>query len=144
TEPVLFIARFLRAFDTASATTDFVLSDSYLPSQLVMGQDLFRPASVFNYYPRHFNIPNVGLNGPEFATLSTATSLARINFVAETTYKTMPVSNPNRPMGTWLDLSSITPLADSPDQLADALNTLMLHGHISDGLRATVTGALAN
>jgi hypothetical protein len=142
-EPILFKARFLRVFDTTSATTDFVLSDSYLPPELNMGQDLFLPPSVFNYYPAHFNIPGVGINGPEFAIQSTTTSLARVNFVAETTYKMMPVSHPNRPTGTWLDLSAISSFADSPGRLVSALNTLMLHGQMSDGLRATVTSALA-
>ncbi len=142
-EPILFKARFLRAFNTTGATTDFVLSDSYLPTELLMGQDLFRSPSVFNYYPPLFNVPAAAVNGPEFAIQSTSTALARVNFVAETTYKTMSISNPNRPMGTWLDLSSITPLAGSPSQLADALNTLLLGGQMSAGLRAIVINALS-
>jgi len=143
-EPVLFICRFLRAFNTSSATTDFVLSDTYLPGGLQMGQDLFRPPSVFNYYPPIFNIPEANVNGPEFAIQSTSTALARINFVAETTYHTMPVSNPNRPMGTWLDLSSITPLASSPYQLTGALNSLLMHGTMSPALLGNVNVALAS
>jgi hypothetical protein len=148
-EPVLFIAKFLRAFNTTSATTDFVLSDSYLPSGLQMGQDLFRSPSVFNYYPPTYPIPGVGVsgaavNGPEFALMSTSTSLARINFVDQVTYHTMPVSSPNRPKGTWLDLSAITPLAGSPGQLVDTLNTLMLHGQGSWGLLAYVGNAVAS
>jgi hypothetical protein len=35
-EPILFKARFLRAFNTTGATTDFVLSDSYLPTELLL------------------------------------------------------------------------------------------------------------
>jgi uncharacterized protein (DUF1800 family) len=146
-EPVLFIARFLRAFNTTSATTDFVLSDSYLPGGLQMGEDLFRSPSVFNYYPPVYTIaqfPGIALNGPEFSIQSTSTALARINFVAEATYHTMPVSNPNRPTGTWLDLSAFTPLAANPSQLIDALNTLLLHGQASSGLLSTVSNALAS
>jgi uncharacterized protein (DUF1800 family) len=142
-EPILFKARLLRAFNTTSSTTDFVLSDSYLPSELIMSQDLFRSGSVFNYYPPMFNIPGVGANGPEFAIQSTSTSLARVNFVAETTYKTMSVSNPNRPKGTWLDLSSVTPFAGSPSQLTGYLNTLMRHGQMSPDLLTTVNNVLA-
>src|SRR5436190_23077287 len=103
-----------------------------------MSQDLFRPPSVFNCYPPTFDVPGEGVNGPEFAIQSTSTTLARINFVAETTYKTMSVSNPNRPTGTWLDLSSITPMAGVPYQLVNSLNTLMLHGSMSPDLRAIV------
>jgi uncharacterized protein (DUF1800 family) len=142
-EPIVFKARLLRAFNTTGATTDFVLTDTYLPTELGMSQDLFRSPSVFNYYPPLFNIPGVGMNGPEFAVQSTSTALARVNFVAETTYKTMSVSNPNRPTGTWLELSSITPLTNSPNGLVNALDTLMLHGAMSKELRATVNNALA-
>jgi uncharacterized protein (DUF1800 family) len=142
-EPILFKVRFLRAFNTTSATTDFVLTDSYLPSELAMAQDLFRSPSVFNYYPPSFSIPGVGVNGPEFAIQSTSTALARVNFVAETTYKTMSTSSPNRPTGTWLDLSSVTPLTGSPYRLTNMLNTLMLHGTMSPDLHATVNNAIA-
>jgi hypothetical protein len=143
-EPILFKARLLRAFNTTAATTDFVLSDSYLPSELVMGQDLFRSPSVFNYYPPLFEIPGApGVNGPEFALQSTSTALARVNFVGETTYKTMSVSPPNRPTGTWLDLSSVAPLAASTFKLVNMLNTLMLNGNMSPDLQATVNVALS-
>ena len=146
-EPVLFIARFLRAFNTTSATTDFVLSDSYLPANLTMSQDLFRSPSVFNYYPPTYPIsPSSGvtINGPEFSIQSTATALARINLVAQVTYHTMPVSNPNRPTGTWLDLSEFTPMASNPAQLIAALNNLLLHGAASQSLLSTVSAALAS
>jgi hypothetical protein len=142
-EPILFKARFLRAFNTTSATTDFVLSDSVLPTELSMGQELFRSPSVFNYYPPTFNVSGAGVNGPEFGIQSTSTTLARVNFVGETTYKTMSVSPPNRPTGTWLDLSSILSVASSTFKLVDTLNSLMLNGSMSPDLRATINVTLA-
>jgi uncharacterized protein (DUF1800 family) len=143
-EPILFKLRLLRAFNTTAATTDFVLTDTYLPSELAMAQDLFRPPSVFNYYPPVFNLAGSGFNGPEFAIQSTSTALARVNFVAEVTYKTMSTSMPNRPTGTWLDLSSITPLAASPYALTNTLNALLLYGGMSRDLLATVNNALGS
>jgi uncharacterized protein (DUF1800 family) len=143
-EPILFKARLLRAFNTTAATTDFVLTDTYLPSELGMAQDLFRSPSVFNYYPPLFNLADSGVNGPEFAIQSTSTALARVNFVAEVTYKTMSTSIPNRPLGTWLDLSSITPSAGSPYALTSTLNTLLLYGRMSRDLVATVYNAIAS
>ena len=143
TEPVLFITKLLRLFNTTSATTDFVLSDAYLPSELVMGQNLFSSPSVFNYYPPAYTVPNTTVNGPEFDLQSTTTAYARVNFVAETTYKTMS-TNTNRPKGTWLDLTSILPDATSPFKLTNALNTLMLHGTMSANLHATVNNALSS
>ncbi len=142
TEPVLFISRLLRAFNTTSATTDFVLSDSYLPSGLQMGQDLFRAGSVFNYYPPAYTIPVVGTNGPEFALQSTSTAFARINFVGEVVYKTMPTSA-NSPTGTWLDFSSFTSGAGLANPIAAELNALMLHGQMSQTLLNTINTQLA-
>ena len=141
-EPPVFIARFLRAFNTTAATTDFVLSDSYLPSGLQMGEDLFRSPSVFNYYPPAYNVPVVNINGPEFAIQSNSSAFARVNFVAETTYKTMPTSG-DRPTGSWIDVSSFLPYASSPFQLTGALNNLLLHGAMSPNLHAAVNNALA-
>ncbi len=141
-EPPVFIARFLRAFNTTSATTDFVLSDSYLPSGLQMGEDLFRSPSVFNFYPPAYNVPIVNINGPEFAIQSTSAAYARVNFIAEATYKTMPPSG-DRPTGTWIDVSSFLPYAGSPFQLTSALNSLLLHGTMSPNLHAAVNNALA-
>jgi uncharacterized protein (DUF1800 family) len=143
-EPILFKARFLRAFNTGGATTDFVLTDTYLPTELSMSQDLFRSPSVFNYYPPVFNVPETGVNGPEFAIQSTSTTLARVNFVAETTYKTMSTSNPNRPTGTWLDLSQIIPVANHPYELVTLLNSLLLHNQMSPDLRAAVNNAIGS
>jgi uncharacterized protein (DUF1800 family) len=145
-EPVLFICRLLRAFNTSSAFSDFVLSDSFLPPGLQMSEDLFRSPSVFNFYPPANSIvagPGIVINGPEYSIQSTSTALARINFVAEVTYHSMPISSPNRPSGTWLDLSAFTPLASNPSQLIAALNSLLMHGQASPGLLSTITNALA-
>jgi hypothetical protein len=55
----------------------------------------------------------------------------------------MSVSPPNRPIGTWLDLSSVAPLATSTFKLVNMLNTLMLNGNMSPDLQATVNVALS-
>jgi uncharacterized protein (DUF1800 family) len=142
TEPVLFIARLLRAFNTTSATTDFVLSDSYLPSGLQMGQDLFRSGSVFNYYPPTFVVPVVAVNGPEFALQSTSTAYSRINLAGEMVYKTMPTGT-DRPMGTWIDFTSVVPHAATTYALTDYLNNLLMNGQMSPTLVGNINVQLA-
>ena len=50
----------------------------------------------------------------------------------------------NRPSGTWLDLSFLEPLAaGNALTLVSELNLRLLHGAMSDSLKATVMGALA-
>ena len=144
TEPVLFITKLLRMFSTTAATTDFILSDSYLPSELIMGQNLFLSPSVFNYYPPSYTVPNTTENGPEFDLLSSSSTYARVNFVAETVFKTMSTNGTTRPTGTWIDFTSFLPYAGSPFLLTNNLNTYMLHGAMSPSLRGVVNNALSS
>jgi uncharacterized protein (DUF1800 family) len=135
-EPVLWITNLLRAFQTGvsdNSTTDFVLGESYIPSDIRMDQDLFRSPTVFNFYPPDYQIPGDANNliGPEFAILSTATSLARDNFAYEVVFKQMPTSQPDRPTGTWLDPAVLAALPSDPNNpsvLVNYLNSLMLAG----------------
>ncbi len=146
TEPVLFITKLLRLFNTSSTTSDFVLGDGYMPSELVMGQNLFLSPSVFNYYPPDYTVPATTINGPEFNLQSTSTSFARVNFVAETVYKTMSANSVYRPTGTWINfapfLSTLPTSTPSPLLLTSTLNTLMLHGSMSANLHSIVNLAL--
>jgi len=140
-EPVLWITAFLRPFG-ARMITDFVLSDSFLPSGLQMGQDLFRSASVFNFYPPDHVVAGAATLGPEFAIYSTTTALARTNFAYQVIYKTMP-TNANRPTGTWLDLSGLESAAGDPAALVDVLNAFFLHGTMSPQMRDALMAAVS-
>ncbi len=142
-EPVLYITKLLRAFNTTSATTDFVLGDSYLAAEVRMGQDLYRPPSVFSYFSPEFQLPGNNIAAPEFALYSTTTAINRMNFAAQVTYKRMSTSS-DRPRGTWLNLSAIAPLASSPFQLTGTLDTLMTNGKMSTQLRALLNNTLAS
>ena len=155
TEPSLFVSKFLRLFNTTSATTDFVLTDAYLSSELIMGESLFLSPSVFNYYPPSYTIPNTTINGPEFDLQSTSSAYARVNFVAETVYKTMSTTassttNDYRPTGTWIDFTSPTSFyvtmgsPSTPFAITGLLNTYILHGAMSPSLRAIVNNALSS
>jgi hypothetical protein len=62
-EPILWITSWLRPFG-ARVVTDFVLSDSSLPSGLPMGQDLFRAPSVFSFYPPGYVVAGDSIPGP--------------------------------------------------------------------------------
>jgi len=142
-EPVLWITNLLRAFGTTAATTDFVLGDSFLPSDVRMNEDLFRAPSVFNFFPPGYVIADEGIRGPEFAIHSTTTAIARTNFAYEVIYKRMPTSA-DRPLGTWLDLSSLLPLAAEPAQLIEALNQLLLHGTMTNETRQLIQASVSS
>lgn len=135
-EPILWITSWLRPFGSR-IVTDFVLSDSSLPSGLAMGQDLFRAPSVFSFYPPGYVVAGDSILGPEFAIHSTTTALARANFAYQVIYKKMSTGT-NRPKGTWIDLSGLEPLASNPAAVVDALNAFFLQGRMSADARNAI------
>jgi uncharacterized protein (DUF1800 family) len=138
-EPVLWITSFLRLFGSR-AVTDYVLSDSFLPSGLQMGQDLFSAPSVFNFYPPDHVVAGDSVFGPEFAIYSTSTALARTNFAYQVIYKAMS-TGANRPTGTWINLTGLESLAGDPAGVVEALNQFYLHGTMTAEMRATIVAS---
>ena len=112
-----------------------------------MNQILFRSPTVFNYYPPDYVVPNSSLLGPEFALMTTGTSIARANFVNQMSFglPPIPVGLPDRPFGTSLDYSDLQALstADSTgNQLVDELNRRMMHGTMSAQMKSTILMAV--
>jgi hypothetical protein len=153
-EPVLFITNLLRAFNTTSAgnTTDNVLGESFLPSDVVMSEDVYRSPSVFNFFPPGNAIAgenSCGISGsapclgPEFGIQDTSTSLARVNLAYEIVFHQMP-TNTNRPMGTWIDENTLSTLgANDPQPLVDTLNSQMMHGSMTSDMNARIVSAVS-
>jgi uncharacterized protein (DUF1800 family) len=151
-EPVLFITNTLRASGIVAAdgsgyTTDFVLGDAFLPSgantNIRMDQDVFRPPTVFSYYPPDNQLAGSALLAPEFGIQSTSTSLAHINFIYDVAYHKMPVDARNRPLGTWIDTTPFEPEAGGDaTALVNDLNNRLMHGSLSAALYGIVLNAV--
>jgi uncharacterized protein (DUF1800 family) len=151
-EPVLYINNLMRMFNAAS--DDLTQnSDGYLnPSAVTLGQDVFRPPSVFSYFsPGKVAVGgNPPVFGPETQLLNTTTSLAAANFVNQAfmpnssrtidvvrAHGTSPSGTdpatglplvPTGPLGTAVDVSFLLPYASDPAVLTEQLNQLMMHG----------------
>lgn len=150
-EPVLFVTNTLRALgiDPAGSTSDFVLGDQFLPSgathNLRMDQDVFRPPTVFSYYPpdNQLILPDATVFAPEYGIQSTSTALSRINFVRDIAFHNMPTSAKDRPIGTWVDTTPFEPeSAGDASALLDDLNARLMHGTMTDALRSLVQNAV--
>lgn len=142
-EPAQYICNLLRAFNAGSADLT-QQSDGYLNPQAVnMGQDLYRPPSVFSYYSPGFVIAGTSppVLGPEFQLLNTATAIRRDNFVNTMVYSTIAVGT-NSPNGTALNLTPLTERGGDPNALADYLNALLLHGTMSAEMRNSLITAV--
>ena len=141
-EPVLLMNNVLRLFNPKSADRT-QNSDGVLDSQLQpMDQDVFKPLTVFSYFPANYLVPGIGINGPEFGILSTSSSLKRANFMNTIVFATVTASPPNRPNGTSIDLSALQSLAGNPQSLVDELNRTMMHGTMSAQMQSSIVTAV--
>jgi hypothetical protein len=133
-EPAQFITNLLRASNA--------LSDGYLnPNSANLDQDVFRPPTVFNYYPADYFIPGTALSGPQFGILSTTTSLRRANFVNTILNNGISPST-NAPTGTQVPLTALQALAADPTALVNELDRLMLHNTMSPSMKTSIINAV--
>lgn len=145
-EPVQLATNIYRQFDVRGASGGFAQSDGVV-DQIVqpMGQRSFYSPTVFNYYPPDYVVPGPGLNGPEFAIMTTGTAIARVNFVNTIVFGQIGASNPNAPYGTSLNLAEMQSLAAADatgNRMLDVLDTRLLHGTMTAQNRQTILAAV--
>ncbi len=144
-EPLQLTTNLLRQFKVQSAdgTTQ---SDGYVaPQTSNMAQNIFYSPTVFNFYSPDYIVPGTGLNGPEFAILTTGTAIARANFVNTMVYGRINISAPVVPNGTSINLTEMQALAaadTTSNRLLDELNTRMMHGTMTAQNRSTIVTAV--
>ncbi len=127
-EPALFVTNLWRAFNAPVGSAGALYT--YTTG---MGQNLFYSPSVFNYYPPDYVLPGTNMLAPEFALQTTATSLARINFVNTFAFKTTG----------GFDYTTLQPLASDPPKLIDALDAQLMHNTMSPVMRGVVAQAVS-
>ncbi len=110
-----------------------------------LSQHLFRPPSVFNYYPPDYPVAGTTLVGPAFGIHNANGALERLNFL---TYLldwdgSAPEASVPAAIGTKVDLSAF--LADAPDatKLVDRLSMLALGQALPATPRAEVIKAVS-
>jgi uncharacterized protein (DUF1800 family) len=150
-DPAQYELGILRAFNAMSANRS-AQSDGALSTcgncTRDQGQEIFKPATVFSYYPQAFLAPpaSAGLLGPEFGIMDASTSLKRANFVNTIVFATFGVScganSCYQPNGTSIDLTELQQLAPNSANLVDRLNRLLMHGTMSDLMRASIVTAV--
>ena len=128
-EPLLYVINLLRAFyGTVSAP------HSVEALAQVMGQQLFYPPTVFNYYSPLYQVGG-GLPAPEFQLMNSATALIRPNSVYQLFTKQLNGA-------VSFDLTPFTSLASSPPDLVDAVDHALLHGRLPMEIKSLIVSAL--
>ena len=136
-EPAVYIAGVMRSL---GGTSDGVMLRGASSS---MGQPLYTPQSVFNFYPPSFVLPGTQTLAPEFGIDDAATALARANFVNALIFGGGAAPDPTvtGSIGTRVDLSSMAAFTDPTVMIAQFNQTLM-HGTLSGAATAAILTAV--
>jgi hypothetical protein len=136
-EPALFITAMLRSLGGQS---DGVLARS---ASSAMGQPMYTPPTVFNFYPPSFVLPGSQTLAPEFGIDDAATALARSNFVNTVIMQggAKPDPTVTGSTGTSIDLTGFSAIQD-PNALLSQLNQTLMHGSLSSAASAIIVTAV--
>ncbi|HEX5864562.1 MAG TPA: DUF1800 family protein, partial [Casimicrobiaceae bacterium] len=136
-EPVLYMTGPARFLGTQSDGVFFGNQSAAL------GQPLFYPASVFNYYPPTYVVPGTTALGPEFAIENSSTAINRYNFANTLSFGTIgPLATLPGAIGTTPNWSELSVLAGDPTALLDRLDTLLLHGTMPAAMKSAIVPAI--
>jgi uncharacterized protein (DUF1800 family) len=137
-EPILYVAGLMRAFGGTVAPQNYFGWDL---SNL--GEDVYNPSSVFNYFSPSFAPPGSTLLGPEFQIDTPDSAVYRANMVANFFSSwSSPVLNYGP--GTNIDVTPYLSLAPNPPSLVAALDLTLTHGTMPAGMKQQVTTAVMN
>lgn len=118
-----------------------------------MGQDIWTPPTVFNYFPPDYAVPGTDILGPEFALANTVFFFERNNGIFLLTmdggqsFDQPTTANPYPyvPCGTSIDLSEANIWATvdpTGRKLIEELNTKMMHGTMSEAMKSKIRAAI--
>lgn len=147
-EPVLFLTHLFRSLDCSGGMWGIPQVSRGL------GQNVFSPPDVFNFYQPDFRIVADGqtIFAPPAQILTTSTIIQRENFLTNFLNGQVQSGGDPNPVGSDNTtvvipatlLSSLDALAPNPGQLADALNQRMMHGSMSPLTRQLVIDAVTS
>lgn len=137
-EPVLRLTQLWRALGGAAPSGLYV----YTAAQNSLAQAPLRSPTVFNFFEPAYVHPGIlasaGLVAPEYQ-ITTETTIVRLSNEMRTAVFTGLGPGSDRIV---LDLASLQALSDDPAQLVATLDTLLMGGTMSEGMRATMISAV--
>jgi uncharacterized protein (DUF1800 family) len=134
-EPVFVVASILRGLGA------LVNDANNLTAQAAnLGQTLFTPPTVFNYFAPGYHVPadltpGMSLLGPEFQLDSPSNAVARFNMVNGMIYGSLGA-------GAVIDLTPFSNLASNPQALVDAVSEIFMDGQMPPKVQTALLGAI--
>jgi uncharacterized protein (DUF1800 family) len=134
-EPLLWTENLLRGLNATpqSPATPYPYV-SFMSSRLAsLGEAPFNQASVFNYFPPEYVIPQTTSNAPEFSLENTGSVVPRLSLADAIIHNTAS--------GPAVDLSATSPFglqASDPATLVDYLGMLFMHSQMPTDMRTAL------
>jgi len=146
-EPVLRFIHWARAFDVGNvfAENEWALL-FHARSNEGLGQQPFQAPSVFNFYRPGFIAPqsysgNEGLTAPELQIIHEGSVIGYSDWMLEYVFNSSPTRDPS--LDSFVpDYSYEVTLAETPDQLAEHLDILLLGGLMKNKTKERITTIL--
>ncbi|MBS1813381.1 MAG: DUF1800 domain-containing protein [Acidobacteria bacterium] len=140
-EPIFYITSVMRALGYSSTITDPANLWRYtsLSTQAAaLGEEPLRSASVFNFFPPEYVIPETTLNAPEFSLENTASVTLRLTLADKLATNKLS----NFKTTAFSSGGTLYSLAGSPGDLVDTLGVMFLHGQMPSNMRTTIVNAI--
>ena len=137
-EPILWITNFLRAVGFTNTDVNgsyFSLSNS----SNTLSERPYRSASVFNFFPPDYVIPQTTLNAPEFSLENTASAILRLSLADSLVNNKIAGFTIN--LGTSSTLGQMA--AANPGQMVDMLGMMFMHGQMPTNMRSEILSAIS-
>ena len=131
-EPMLYLTDVMRGlgYTNIDPNNSYSTMTNYTSP---LGEQPYAAASVFNFFPPSYVVPDSNITAPEFDIENTATALLRLTLANQLVY--------NQISGFKVDLSATSALglmASNPGNLVDALGVIFMHGQMPTNMRTAI------
>jgi uncharacterized protein (DUF1800 family) len=139
-EPLLYTINLLRGLNAAppDPTVPYPYVSFMSQALSAVGEAPFNQASVFNYFPPEYVIPQTSVNAPEFALENTGSVVPRLSLTDHIIH--------NKASGPTVDLSATSAIgqqATDAGQLVDYLGMIFMHSQMSTSMRTAIVQAIS-
>jgi uncharacterized protein (DUF1800 family) len=140
-EPILRLGNLMRTFGATSVSNNWLIGSTSVSTAL--GQSPLASPSVFNFYrpgysPPNTKIGNAGLVAPEMQIVDEVTVAGYANSLQTALTTGIGTGNDVR-----VTLAAEVAVANDPAVLTDRMNTILLFGSMSSGLRQRIIDSVA-
>jgi len=143
-EPVIRLTNLLRAFSASAPNGTFSVRSAISPTNTSLAQEAMSSPTVFNFFSPDYQAPGAiaqaGLYSPEFQLATEVVVATAANYLNKAIY-TFLGPNTNK---ITLNLAVELSLANTPTDLVDHLNYLLMAGNMSSAMRTTLINAVTS